>query len=66
MLEETSRLQSLERQVTNLKEEVGNLREKLDCSHVSLNTLKVELSQRDQQFKRKCDELVQMQNLVSN
>lgn len=57
---------TLERQAQILKEEIGNLRERLDCSNVTVNSLKLEITQRDYAYKHKCDELVRMQDLVSS
>lgn len=66
MVEDQSRMEILERQAQILKEEMANLRERLDCSNVTANSLKLEMIQRDQAYRHKCDELVQMQDLVSS
>lgn len=65
MVEDQSRVGTLERQAQILKEEIGNLKERLDCSNVTVNSLKLEITQRDYAYKHKCDELIRMQDLVS-
>lgn len=65
MVEDQSRVGTLERQAQILKEEIGNLKERLDCSNVTVNSLKLEITQRDYAYKHKCDELIRMQDLFA-